>query len=359
MLSLPTLTATDFLPLWPALILSAGACLVLLSEVFLSSALAELPGAADGRDDRAGRRGGGGERLLDAGGGVQGLRRPGPVREPGVAAGLHRGGALGAARAGVPPRAAGRARRVLRAPALRRRGDEPAGPLQRAHLPVHQPRGPQRRHLRAGGVPPPGPRPAEAGFKYFILGAFSSAVLLYGTSLLFGATRSTLLPAMGAELARVFSDPLLADRRPLAYCGLALIGAGFGFKIAAVPFHMWTPDVYEGAPTPVTAMMSAAVKAAAFAAMVRGVPGAGAWHPRRRAAQRLLDAGVPDDDRRESARAPAAEREADAGLLLHLPRRLRPDRGGLALRAKRDDEDRRARGDRARGRVRRRTPRRR
>ena len=125
-----------------------------------------------------------------------------------------------------------------------------------------------------------GPRPAEAGFKYFILGAFSSAVLLYGTSLLFGATRSTLLPQMGAELARIFSDPTLADRRPLAYCGLALIGTGFGFKIAAVPFHMWTPDVYEGAPTPVTAMMSAAVKAAAFAAMVRvflvlghGIPG--------------------------------------------------------------------------------------
>jgi NADH-quinone oxidoreductase subunit N len=125
-----------------------------------------------------------------------------------------------------------------------------------------------------------GPRPAEAGFKYFILGAFSSAVLLYGTALLFGATRSTMLTQMGTELARIFSDPALADRRPLAYCGLALIGAGFGFKIAAVPFHMWTPDVYEGAPTPVTAMMSVAVKAAGFAAMVRvflvlgrGIPG--------------------------------------------------------------------------------------
>jgi NADH-quinone oxidoreductase subunit N len=74
---------------------------------------------------------------------------------------------------------------------------------------------------------------------------------------------------MAAELGRVFSDSALADRRPLVYCGLALVGTGFGFKIAAVPFHMWTPDVYEGAPTPVTAMMSVAVKAAAFAAMVR------------------------------------------------------------------------------------------
>jgi NADH-quinone oxidoreductase subunit N len=105
-------------------------------------------------------------------------------------------------------------------------------------------------------------------------------VLLYGTSLLFGATRSTQLPTMAGELARIFSDPALADRRPLAYCGLALVGMGFGFKIAAVPFHMWTPDVYEGAPTPVTAMMSAAVKVAGFAAMIRvflvlgrGIPG--------------------------------------------------------------------------------------
>src|SRR5262249_20091070 len=125
-----------------------------------------------------------------------------------------------------------------------------------------------------------GPRPAEAGFKYFILGAFSSAVLLYGTALLFGATRSTMLSQMGAELARILSDPALADRRPLAYCRRALVGAGFGFQIARVPFKMWTPDVSEGAPTPVTAMMSAAVKAAAFAAMVRvflvlgrGIPG--------------------------------------------------------------------------------------
>jgi NADH-quinone oxidoreductase subunit N len=114
-----------------------------------------------------------------------------------------------------------------------------------------------------------GPRPAEAGFKYFILGAFSSAVLLYGAALLYGVTHSTTLAPMAVELQRIFGDSLLSDRRTLAYFGLALIGVGLGFKIAAVPFHMWTPDVYEGAPTPVTAMMSAAVKAAAFATMVR------------------------------------------------------------------------------------------
>ncbi|HXX30507.1 MAG TPA: NADH-quinone oxidoreductase subunit N [Myxococcaceae bacterium] len=113
-----------------------------------------------------------------------------------------------------------------------------------------------------------GPRPAEAGFKYFILGAFSSALLLYGTALLYGATGTTVLSTMGHEVAQVFADPG-SDRRLLVYCGAALVAAGLAFKVAAVPFHMWTPDVYEGAPTPVTALMSVGVKAAAFAALVR------------------------------------------------------------------------------------------
>ncbi|WP_164008028.1 NADH-quinone oxidoreductase subunit N [Pyxidicoccus trucidator] len=109
-----------------------------------------------------------------------------------------------------------------------------------------------------------GTRPSEAGFKYFILGAFSSAVLLYGAALLYGATGTTQLTAMVGPLgAAIQSQPALV------YTGVVLVGAGFAFKVAAVPFHMWTPDVYEGAPTPVTALMSAGVKAAAFAAMVR------------------------------------------------------------------------------------------
>ncbi len=112
-----------------------------------------------------------------------------------------------------------------------------------------------------------GPRPAEAGFKYFILGAFSSAVLLYGAALLYGVTGTTVLADMRAPLAQAFAAG--STSAPLAYAGVALIAAGFAFKIAAVPFHMWTPDVYEGAPTPVTALMSAGVKAAAFAALVR------------------------------------------------------------------------------------------
>src|SRR5215471_17536876 len=109
-----------------------------------------------------------------------------------------------------------------------------------------------------------GARPAEAAFKYFILGAFSSSLFLYGTALLYGATGSTHLSAIAAAL------PQASAKVPgLTYCGICLIAAGLAFKVAAVPFHMWTPDVYEGAPTPVTAFMSAGVKAAAFAALVR------------------------------------------------------------------------------------------
>ena len=109
-----------------------------------------------------------------------------------------------------------------------------------------------------------GPRPAEAGFKYFILGAFSAALLLYGVALLYGATGTTQLARMAGPLRAS-----LATQPGLVYCGLGLLAAGFAFKVAAVPFHMWTPDVYEGAPTPVTALMSAGVKAAAFAGLVR------------------------------------------------------------------------------------------
>ncbi len=109
-----------------------------------------------------------------------------------------------------------------------------------------------------------GPRPAEAAFKYFILGAFSSAVLLYGIALLYGATGTTQLTAMREAM------PAAMSQSPgLAWLGLLLVAGGLSFKIAAVPFHMWTPDVYEGAPTPATALMSAGVKAAAFAALVR------------------------------------------------------------------------------------------
>jgi len=104
----------------------------------------------------------------------------------------------------------------------------------------------------------------EAGLKYLLLGAFASAFFLYGMALLYGATGSTRLAAMGQALrqAGVARDPLL-------WAGAALLTVGLGFKLALVPFHSWAPDVYQGAPTSVTAFMSVASKAAAFAALVR------------------------------------------------------------------------------------------
>ncbi len=107
-------------------------------------------------------------------------------------------------------------------------------------------------------------RSLEAGMKYFVLGAFSSAVLLYGIALVYGATGTTSLSGIADFLTRV---TLLENGTLIA--GLMLLLVGLGFKIAAVPFHMWTPDVYEGAPTPITAFMASATKAAGFAAILR------------------------------------------------------------------------------------------
>ena len=107
-------------------------------------------------------------------------------------------------------------------------------------------------------------RSQEAGIKYFVLGAFSSAIFLYGVALTYGATGTTSLPGIGQFLA----GNIVTDRGILL-AGIVLLLVGIGFKIAAVPFHMWTPDVYEGAPTPVTAFMASATKAAGFAALLR------------------------------------------------------------------------------------------
>jgi NADH-quinone oxidoreductase subunit N len=104
----------------------------------------------------------------------------------------------------------------------------------------------------------------EAAMKYFLLGAFASGFLLYGIALLYGATGTTDLGRMGAFLA---DSPTLDN--PLLLVGGLLVLVGFGFKVAAAPFHMWTPDAYEGAPTSVTAFMSAGAKAAGFAALLR------------------------------------------------------------------------------------------
>ena len=118
---------------------------------------------------------------------------------------------------------------------------------------------------------------AEAALKYFLLGAFASAFLLYGIALVYGATATTNLSLIGVQIRT-----LGLDNSPMLLIGLGLLLVGFGFKVAAVPFHMWAPDVYDGSPTPVTGYMATAVKAAAFAALLRvlgeafgGVP---AWH---------------------------------------------------------------------------------
>ncbi len=105
-------------------------------------------------------------------------------------------------------------------------------------------------------------RSTEAGLKYFILGSFASAVLLYGMSIVYGSTGSTRLNEIGAFFTN-------GDAGVAATSGLILMVVGLAFKIAVAPFHMWAPDVYEGAPTPVTAFMSVGPKAAAFAVTVR------------------------------------------------------------------------------------------
>ena len=104
----------------------------------------------------------------------------------------------------------------------------------------------------------------EAALKYFLLGAFASGFLLYGIALLYGATGSTSMITMSAYLA---DSPMLGN--PLFVAGVLLLLVGFAYKVAVVPFHMWAPDAYEGAPTSVTAFMSAGVKAAGFAALLR------------------------------------------------------------------------------------------
>lgn len=102
----------------------------------------------------------------------------------------------------------------------------------------------------------------ESALKYFVLGALSSGILLYGISLLYGATGTVKLGAMATALAEIGNTPLVS-------LGWLLLAAGLLFKVSAVPFHVWTPDVYVGAPTPVTAFLAAASKAASFAILVR------------------------------------------------------------------------------------------
>ncbi|MGE0456051.1 MAG: NADH-quinone oxidoreductase subunit N [Vicinamibacteria bacterium] len=123
------------------------------------------------------------------------------------------------------------------------------------------------------------PESQESAIKYFVTGAFASAFFLYGVAILYGVSGSTSLAQIGTAVAE-----RSAGSGPLVVLGAGLLLVGFGFKVAAVPFHMWAPDVYEGAPTTVTAFMAAGVKVAAFAALLRVFAGALAsagndWQP--------------------------------------------------------------------------------
>jgi NADH-quinone oxidoreductase subunit N len=110
-------------------------------------------------------------------------------------------------------------------------------------------------------------RSNESSLKYFILGSFSSAFLLYGIALIYGAT--AMRGAGTTNILEIARRVPASQFSPLLFAGAAMMLVGFGFKIATAPFHVWTPDVYEGAPTPVTAFMAAGPKAAGFAAFLR------------------------------------------------------------------------------------------
>src|SRR5580704_3591896 len=114
------------------------------------------------------------------------------------------------------------------------------------------------------GIRRESPRSSEAAFKYFLLGAFSSAFFLYGIAFTYGLTGSTRLDRIGRMMAGQAMSPT-----PMQLLAVGFLLVGFAFKVSAVPFHMWTPDAYEGAPAAVTGFMSTGVKAAAFAAFVR------------------------------------------------------------------------------------------
>ena len=162
-------------------------------------------------------------------------------------------------------------------------------------------------------------RGPEAAIKYFLLGSFATAFLLYGIALIFGATGTTQI----YEIAQLAPS---AQNHSFVLAGLALMLVGILFKVSAAPFHVWTPDVYEGAPSPVVALLSTAPKAAAFALLLRVVY---EMFPTLRAAlvAAAVGCGRAFDDRGQPGRAAPAKREAHAGLLLDCPCRL--PAGGL------------------------------
>jgi NADH-quinone oxidoreductase subunit N len=108
----------------------------------------------------------------------------------------------------------------------------------------------------------------ESGLKYFILGGFASAFFLYGIALIYGSTGTTNIAGIGNVLS---TEVFVNGDDAMLLAGIALLIVGLAFKVAVVPFHFWTPDVYQGAPTPVTSFMASVGKFAAFAALLRVV----------------------------------------------------------------------------------------
>ena len=162
---------------------------------------------------------------------------------------------------------------------------------------------------------------SEAALKYFLIGAFASGFLLYGIALVYGATGTTNLSLIGAQLAG-------GRLSIMAALGLGLLLIGFGFKVAAVPFHMWAPDVYDGSPTPVTAFMATGVKAAAFAGAGAGSDGSVPLGRRPLAAGHRRPRHRIHGGRQPGCAEPAIA-QANAGLQLHCACGL-PAGGGVA-----------------------------
>ena len=170
----------------------------------------------------------------------------------------------------------------------------------------------------------------EGAIKYFLLGSFSSAIFLFGLVLVFGYTGTTNITEV-ADVDQLDHGGRPASR-PLApglLMGLALLTTGAAFKIAAVPFHYWTPDAYQGSPTPVTGYLSVGPKVAAFALILRlFVEALGPLQGRLDAGRR--HPGGADDDPGQPRCADAGQHQAHAGVQLDRPHRLHPGRpGGL------------------------------
>ena len=169
-------------------------------------------------------------------------------------------------------------------------------------------------------------RSGEAGLKFFLMSAVSSAVLLYGIALIFGFTGTTQLEQIASALSGS-SDPAVVFGSYAVLLGVVLIVAGFGFKLSAVPFQMWVPDVYEGSPTPVAAFLSVASKAAAFAVVLRVFYVA---FPESSLDWSLVFAGIAAASMTigNIVAISQQQRQTPFGLQHHRPRRLSPRGGG-------------------------------